>query len=89
VATIHRVLTPGEGEVGKAREIVAAFEAARAEGRDRALVDGLWVEPPAYLDARRLLERARRLGACGARDAPTGTLGRHPGAPPEGESDPA
>jgi citrate lyase subunit beta/citryl-CoA lyase len=89
VAAIHRVLTPDEGEVGKAREIVAAFEAARAEGKDRALVEGLWVEPPAYLNAQRLLERARRLGAGGDRDAPTGTLGGHAGALPGGASDPA
>jgi citrate lyase subunit beta/citryl-CoA lyase len=67
---IHRVLTPGVEEVEAARRLVAAFEAARAEGKDRALVDGLWVEPPAYLNAQRLLERARRLGA--AHDARRG-----------------
>jgi len=27
------------------------------------LVDGLWIEPPAYLNALRVLERARRLDA--------------------------
>jgi citrate lyase subunit beta/citryl-CoA lyase len=70
VAVIHRVLTPGAEEVETARRLVAAFEAARAEGKDRALVDDLWVEPPAYLNAQRLLERARRLGA--AHDARPG-----------------
>lgn len=37
VAVIHRVLTPGAEEVETARRLVAAFEAARAEGKDRAL----------------------------------------------------
>jgi citrate lyase subunit beta/citryl-CoA lyase len=41
---------------------VDGFDAARARGEDRALVDGLWVEVPAYRNARRLIERARRLG---------------------------
>jgi citrate lyase subunit beta/citryl-CoA lyase len=43
--------------------VVAAFEAARARGEDRALVDGQWVEVPSYRNALRLVERARRLGA--------------------------
>jgi citrate lyase subunit beta/citryl-CoA lyase len=61
VAVLHGVLTPGAREVAGARRIVAAFEAARAEGKDRVLVDGLWIEPPAYRNAQRLLECARRL----------------------------
>jgi citrate lyase subunit beta/citryl-CoA lyase len=69
VAVLHRVLTPSAEEVAAARRIVAAFEAARAEGRDRALVDGLWVEPPACRNAQRLLDRARRLDAIPSADA--------------------
>lgn len=61
IAIIHRVFSPATAEVDLARRIVAAFEQARTEGRDRPLVDGLWIEPPAYLNAQRLLERARRL----------------------------
>jgi citrate lyase subunit beta/citryl-CoA lyase len=38
--------------------MVDAFEAARARGEERALVDGLWVEVPTYLNARRLLAQA-------------------------------
>jgi citrate lyase subunit beta/citryl-CoA lyase len=47
--------------VHRATAIVQGFEAARARGEDRALVDGLWVEVPTYRNAKRLLERARRL----------------------------
>jgi citrate lyase subunit beta/citryl-CoA lyase len=60
---IHRVFTPSPEEIDHAGRMVAAFEGARAKGQDRALVDGLWIEPPAYLNAQRLLERARRLDA--------------------------
>ena len=61
VAVIHNVFTPSEQELAHARETVLAFELARAEGKDRALVNGLWIEPPTYLNAKRLLERARQL----------------------------
>ena len=41
-----------------ARQLIAAFEAARARGEDRALVRGQWVEVPTYLNAKRLLAHA-------------------------------
>lgn len=63
IAVIHRIFTPTEEEVAAAQKIVQAFEKASAEGKDRPLVDGLWVEPPAYFNAKRLLERALRLAA--------------------------
>ena len=59
---LNDTLTPTETELRRARAIVEGFEAARARGEDRALVDGLWVEVPAYRTARRLIERGRRLG---------------------------
>jgi len=62
VAVINRVLTPSAREVTHARQLVEAFEAAQAAGRGRAEVDGSLVEVPIYLNARRLLERAARLG---------------------------
>lgn len=58
---LNAALTPSETTVVRASEIVAGFEAARARGEDRALVQGLWVEVPTYRNALRLLERARRL----------------------------
>jgi citrate lyase subunit beta / citryl-CoA lyase len=63
IAVIHHVFTPSAEEVDTARRIIATFEAARAKGKDRPLVGGLWIVPPGYLNAQRLLERARRLHA--------------------------
>ncbi len=60
---LNAALTPGQDEVRRAEAMIAAFEAARARGEDRALVDGLWVEVPTYRNAKRLVDRARRLGA--------------------------
>lgn len=61
-APLNAALTPGDDELRRAAAIVAAFEAARARGEDRVLVDGLWVEVPTRRNAQRLIERARRLG---------------------------
>jgi len=58
---INRVLTPSEEEIARAVAIVSAFEAARERGEDRALVEGQWVEVPTYRNAKRTIERARRL----------------------------
>ena len=58
---LNAVLTPSDDEIRRATAIAEAFEAARTRGEDRALVDGLWVEVPTYRNARRLIERARRL----------------------------
>ncbi|MFN3954707.1 MAG: HpcH/HpaI aldolase/citrate lyase family protein [Pararhodobacter sp.] len=57
-AGINAALTPDAAELATARARIAAFEAARARGEDRALVDGLWVELPTYRAALRLLEEA-------------------------------
>ena len=62
-AAINAVLTPAERDIQHAQTVVDAFEAARERGDDRALVDGLWVEMPTYRNAKRTLERARRLAA--------------------------
>jgi citrate lyase subunit beta/citryl-CoA lyase len=60
-AALNDVLTPSASDVARATAVVKAFDAARARGEDRALVDGLWVEVPTWRNARRLLDRARRL----------------------------
>ena len=54
VRPVHDALVPTELELAQARKIVAEFEAARARGNDRVLVDGLWIDVPTYLNARRL-----------------------------------
>lgn len=61
VTAINAALTPTAEDAARASAMVAAFESARARGEERALVDGLWVEVPTYRNARRLLDRARRL----------------------------
>ncbi len=58
---LNAAFTPTEDELRRAQEIVDGFEAARARGEDRALVAGLWIEVPAYRNARRLIVRGRRL----------------------------
>jgi citrate lyase subunit beta/citryl-CoA lyase len=54
-AAINKALTPS---LGRARRIVAAFEKARAQGKDHARVGGALIEAPAYAAAKRLLERS-------------------------------
>ena len=60
---LNEALTPDANELQRARAIIEGFEAARARGEDRALVDGLWVEVPRYRHAQRIVERAARLDA--------------------------
>jgi citrate lyase subunit beta/citryl-CoA lyase len=52
---INTVFTPNKTELSKAKKIVAAFEKARAAGKDRAKVDGALIEVPIYAAAKRLL----------------------------------
>jgi citrate lyase subunit beta / citryl-CoA lyase len=54
-AAILAALTPSDGELAQAQRMVEAFETARACGEERVLVDGLWVEVPTYLNAKRVL----------------------------------
>lgn len=58
---INAELTPTEEKVAEARRLVAAFDAARAQGAGRAELDGALVEWPGYLNAQRLIARAEAL----------------------------
>jgi citrate lyase subunit beta/citryl-CoA lyase len=60
-AVVNDVLTPSGQEEQNAREIVAAFEAARARGEARVEFRGSLVEVPEYTNARRLLARGEAL----------------------------
>jgi len=59
---LNDAFSPTEAELQRAHAIVEGFETARARGEDRALVDGLWAEVPAFRNACRLIERSHRLG---------------------------
>jgi citrate lyase subunit beta/citryl-CoA lyase len=49
---VNKALEPN---LARARKIVAAFEKARAQGKDRARLDGALIEVPVYAAAKRLL----------------------------------
>jgi citrate lyase subunit beta/citryl-CoA lyase len=53
---VNAAFTPTVAELHRARRIVAAFDKARAAGKERAKVDGALVEVPIYAAAKRLLE---------------------------------
>jgi citrate lyase subunit beta/citryl-CoA lyase len=52
---INAVFSASRKELRKAERIVAAFEKARAAGKERAKVDGALIEVPIYAAAKRLL----------------------------------
>jgi len=61
VAVVNRAFSPTEAEEAWARRVVAALEAAAREGRAVATVDGEMVEALHAAEARRTLDRARRV----------------------------
>ena len=61
VNLVNRVLTPSDAEIQHAEAIIAAYQVARAHGRDRALVGGHAIEAPTYAAAKRLLARHAEL----------------------------
>jgi citrate lyase subunit beta / citryl-CoA lyase len=60
-AVVNGVLTPSDDEIRQARDIVIAFEAARAAGEARVEVNGSLVEVPTYSTAKRLLARSEAM----------------------------
>jgi citrate lyase subunit beta / citryl-CoA lyase len=60
-AIINGILSPDDGEIRHAQQIVTAFEAARAAGQGRVEVDGSLVELPTYHTAKRLLARGEAM----------------------------
>lgn len=61
VEVINQVFSPKPKEVQQARRIVAAFEAAEAEGQGALLVDGHFVDYPIVARARRILQLAETI----------------------------
>jgi len=60
-AVVNAVLAPNDDEIRHARDIVTAFEAARAAGEARVEVNGSLVEVPSYSNAKRLLARSEAI----------------------------
>ncbi len=61
VSVVNAGLTPDGEAVSKARELVDAYERARQAGKPGVEVDGLHVEMPIYMNAKRLIVRAEAL----------------------------
>lgn len=59
IATINEVFSPSETELARAREIVAAFDAAEAAGAAAVSVGGVMVDYPVVEKARRVLATRR------------------------------
>jgi citrate lyase subunit beta/citryl-CoA lyase len=67
IAPLNTHFSPTAEEVAAARRVVAAFEAAVAEGRASVGVDGRMVDIPVAERARRLIARAEVIAAKEAR----------------------
>jgi citrate lyase beta subunit len=63
IAAVNEVFTPNADEIARARRIVEAYNAAKAEGRGTAYVDGTFIAIDIALMAERVLARAKAAGA--------------------------
>ena len=61
IDVINAAFTPPPAQVAEARELIDAFEEARAEGRMAFTFNGQMVDAPHLSRARALVERARRI----------------------------
>lgn len=57
VAAVNAAFTPSEDEITRAEAVVATFEAAAAEGREVAVLDGQFIDAPVLRQARLVLAR--------------------------------
>jgi citrate lyase subunit beta/citryl-CoA lyase len=62
VAVVNEVFAPTPQEVAEAERIVAAMDAARAEGRGAIALDGKLIDQVHLAQAEKVLGRARKLG---------------------------
>lgn len=62
IPTANDVFSPDDGEIARAKEVVAALEEAESEGAAAANVDGVMVDIAHQKQARETLEVARELG---------------------------
>ncbi|MEM7704162.1 MAG: CoA ester lyase [Pseudomonadota bacterium] len=61
VAPANRIFSPSDEEIAHARSVVAAFEAAEAEGSASIQLDGYFIDYPIVYKAQRILSLAERL----------------------------
>ena len=57
----HQVFTPSDEEIAHARAVVAAFEAAEAEGSASIQLDGYFIDYPIVYKSQRILALADSL----------------------------
>ncbi len=62
IAPIHEAFAPSKGEIEKALRIEAAFRDAQEKGLGVVSLGSKMVDPPVVERARRLVERARKMG---------------------------
>lgn len=62
VAVLNEVFSPADAEIEKARAIVDAYEAARAENRGAATLEGRMIDLPVVRRAQALIARGNRTG---------------------------
>lgn len=62
VAPVQEAFTPNDGAIGKAKELIAAFEEHQREGHGAFGWNGQMVDLPLYKAAQQVLERARAAG---------------------------
>jgi citrate lyase subunit beta/citryl-CoA lyase len=65
IAPCNRAFSPSAQEIAKARRIIAAYEAAVADGRGTAVVDGTFIAVDIALMAKRTLALAERIAQAG------------------------
>jgi len=65
IAAANEIFAPGDAEIAWARRIIAAYDAARADGRAVIAVDGQLVEDLHVAEARRLIAFAERIAVRG------------------------
>jgi len=62
IPVIHEGFAPERAEIDKALRIVEAFESAQARGLAVVSLGSKMIDPPVVERARRLVDRARRMG---------------------------
>lgn len=62
VPVLNQAFSPGSEQIAHARAVIATLEAAAAQGRGAAVLNGRMIDAPMRKRAERLLTRARRFG---------------------------